>query len=397
MKFTQGIALSFFQKRNEAMNDVRVFCHYCGLENQTTRIFCKKCGYPISAATIGDFSDEERASVLHDLLGLYKKMKADLNSDLFHDLKILDEFPLLRQYLNYGWLRPLAGVWDASVGTQLSKIDFPSPSLDIGCGDGIFASIFMGVKYDETFDISMGMKKSGKDLFDHYQVDSIGKYVREVPQRIFDIGVDIKESLVLKAAESGGYKATRVDDGVLLKTVPSGTISSIWSNVIKNFDDVEVAITNVHRVLKPGGFIITQLPLPSMLENLYYYPQYIAEKDEGKRENLWKLTRGEPAYHPRYLSTQGWKSMFAGLGFSDIQVVGYVVNSYTLKMWDTGFRLFVTELAEFTNFLSRVEASPVLKKLVVDWYIQQSIPLLNYEKIAKDPKSYSFVLLKAIK
>ncbi|MCF8176913.1 MAG: hypothetical protein K9J74_00235 [Sulfuritalea sp.] len=372
-------------------------CSYCGLENESARSFCKKCGYPVSAATIGDFTDDERASVWRSLCDLYVQMKTELSGESNLDSRVLAEYPLLEQYLSYFWLRPLAGLWDAVVGTQLSKIDFPGPSIDIGCGDGVFSSIFMGTKYDENFDIATGMKTEGKDLFDHCDVGTFSRYVKEHPPRSFDIGIDIKENLVLKAAESGAYKTTRIDDGVLLSTIPSGTIGSAWSNVIKNFDDVELALSNVYRVLKPGGFIVTQLPLPFMLDNFYYYSQYTRETDEQKKLHLWKMTRGEPAYHPRYLSTEEWSAMFVKMGFSDVQVVGYAVNRHILQMWDTGFRLFIRELAHFSRFLSRVDALPMIKKSIVEWCIQQSIPLLNYEKQARHPDHYSFVLLKAFK
>lgn len=379
------------------MMKAKARCSYCGLENEAARSFCKKCGYPVSAATVGDFTDEERASVWRSLRDIYLQMKIDLSGEKFADPRVLMEYPLLRQYLSYAWLRPFTGLWDAAVGMQLSKIDFPMPSLDIGCGDGVFSSIFMGTKYDEKFDIAAGMKSEGRDLFDSYEEGKFRQFITEEPPRSFDIGIDIKESLVLKAAESGAYRTTRVDDGVLLKSIPSGTIGSAWSNVIKNFDDVEMAISNVHRVLKPGGFIVTQLPLPSMLDNFYYYPQYMAEKDEQKKMHLWKMTRGEPAYHPRYLTTEEWSDMFIRQGFSGVQVVGYAVNRYILQMWDTGFRLFIHEFAAFSKFLGRIDALSTIKKTVVDWYLQESIPLLNYEKQTGHPDYYSFVLLKAVK
>ena len=80
-------------------------------------------------------------------------MKTDLSDKAYGDQNILQDYPQLHRYLNYAWLKPLDGVWDATIGTQLSKIDFPSPSLDIGCGDGIYGSIFMGVKYAESFEV----------------------------------------------------------------------------------------------------------------------------------------------------------------------------------------------------------------------------------------------------
>ncbi len=356
-----------------------------------------KCGYPVSAATIEDFTDLERASVYHSLCELFLEMKLALSDEKYISASILNAYPLLRPYLNYAWLRPLSGLWDTVVGTKLSQINFTEPSLDIGCGDGVFSSIFLGTEYDEKFDISFGLKNEGKDLFDHYEKGSFERVIRVQPKRQFDIGIDIKESLVQKAAETGGYKTTRVDDGVFLKTIPSDSIGSVWSNVIKNFDNIEEAISNVYRVLKSDGFIVAQLPLPSMLNNFFYYSQFVEEKDPERKRHLWKMSRGEPAYHPRYLTTNEWRDLFIGQGFRDVEVVGYVVNRYILKMWDTGFRLFVRELADFSKFLNRVDALPSIKKLVVDWCIQQAIPLLNYENISENSNDFSFVLIKAIK
>jgi len=379
------------------MESITVLCSYCGEENNTLRSFCVKCGYPVSAATIEDFTDSERKSVFHSLCNLFTEMKVELSDEKYLSESILNAYPQLRQYLNYAWLRPLGGLWDAVVGTKLSQIDFTGPSLDIGCGDGVFSSIFLGTEYDEKFDIGFGLKSKGKDLFDHYEKGLFQHVIRIHPNRRFDIGIDIKESLVEKAGESGGYRTTRVDDGVYLKTISSDSIGSIWSNVLKNFDNIEDALSNVYRVLKSDGFIVTQLPLPSMLNNFYYYPQFVAENDPDRKKHLWKMSRGESAYHPRYLATEEWRELFIRQGFRDVQVVGYVVNRYIQKMWDTGFRLFIRELADFSRFLSRVDALPIFKKSVVDWYIQQAIPLLNYENCSENTDDFSFVLIKAIK
>jgi len=374
-----------------------VGCVYCQTENAVGVSFCKKCGYPLSASTVSDFKNFEKSIVWRDLVKTFSEVKKELSDEKFQNRNVLSAYPLIYPNMKYAWLRPFGAIWDTVVGTALEKVNFASPSLDIGCGDGMFSSFVCGTRYRNSFNISDSLSFDKKDIFDAFNPGVIESSVIKRPTVQFDFGLDIKESLVHKAMETGAYKNCLVGDGVKLDAVPPNSIRSIWSNVVKNFEDIELSLSNVHRVLKDDGFIVAQLPTPAFLDNLYYYPKYRQETNLEKKGLMWKLTRGEPDYHPRYCTSDEWVNMFENAGFTNVEVAGFVVNKHILKLWDIGLRLFIRDTKHFADTLSGFHALPLVKRGIVSWMIENSVPLLNFERASKDPNDFGFILIKASK
>ncbi len=50
----------------------------------------------------------------------------------------------IKAHLNVAWLRPESTLWDVIVSTMISKYENKPPSLDLGCGNGIFSLITAG-------------------------------------------------------------------------------------------------------------------------------------------------------------------------------------------------------------------------------------------------------------
>lgn len=69
----------------------------------------------------------------------------------------------LNQLLNVFWLRPETALWREIDIRAMQSFSFKSPSLDIGCGDGIFSFIRAGGKFSSEFDAFQAM--SGLDKF----------------------------------------------------------------------------------------------------------------------------------------------------------------------------------------------------------------------------------------
>lgn len=109
-------------------------------------------------------------------------------------------------------------------------IDLPAPTLDVGCGDGHFATI--------AFD------------------------------RPLDVGMDSWGGPIRKAARLGGYRALVQADGGRMP-FPDGYFASALSNsVLEHIPQVEEVLAETARVLRPGAPFVFCVPNHHFLPGL---------------------------------------------------------------------------------------------------------------------------------
>jgi len=107
---------------------------------------------------------------------------------------------------------------------KLALHDLPSPVLDIGCGDGRLAGM----------------------LFDHPLA----------------VGIDVNAKEVKSAQASGMYGRAVACDARRLP-LPDQSFASVFSNcVLEHIPDLDQALAEISRVLKPDGRLLTTVPLP---------------------------------------------------------------------------------------------------------------------------------------
>lgn len=107
----------------------------------------------------------------------------------------------------------------------LEKVEFENPVLDIGCGDGLVAKVILS-------------KRKGK----------------------FDIGMDISEREIKKAKKSRSYKKCIVGD-VYNLPFEDNKLQTVFSNsTVEHLKNLDLALSEIHRVLKPGGQLIITVP-----------------------------------------------------------------------------------------------------------------------------------------
>lgn len=122
-------------------------------------------------------------------------------------------------------------LWRASEAAVLSKIPMERPILDIGCGDGLFASL----------------------LFD-------------AP---VDVGIDLSISRLGRARESGAYQDLRIADATELP-FDDATFATVFSNcVLEHIPDVDAVCREASRVLRPGGLFVFTVPTDRFEEFLF--------------------------------------------------------------------------------------------------------------------------------
>jgi SAM-dependent methyltransferase len=109
-------------------------------------------------------------------------------------------------------------------------LDLPEPTLDLGCGDGHFATI--------AFD------------------------------RMLDVGIDPERKSLREAIHRGGYHSLVLSSGDRLP-FPDGYFGSAMSNsVLEHIPQVEEVLREVYRVLKPGAPFVFCVPNQNFLASL---------------------------------------------------------------------------------------------------------------------------------
>jgi SAM-dependent methyltransferase len=108
--------------------------------------------------------------------------------------------------------------------------EIQSPVLDMGCGDGQFAQA--------TF------------------------------SKLLDIGIDPWSGPVRQAAKRGSYRLSIQGSGASLPFPPQSFTTVISNSVLEHIPDVDQVVTEISRVMRPGGSLLFCVPNDQFLDTL---------------------------------------------------------------------------------------------------------------------------------
>ncbi len=157
------------------------------------------------------------------------------------------------------------------------ELDLPSPQLDIGCGDGHFASL--------TFDQAV------------------------------DVGVDPWGGPIREASRRNCYRwLVQADAGRL--PFPDGYFASAFSNsVLEHIPHVQTVLAETARVLKPGAPLVFSVPNPDYFSELsisgFLDRCGLRKMGDAYREWFRRISRVHHAQPPEV-----WQSWLEVAGFS---------------------------------------------------------------------------------
>jgi ubiquinone/menaquinone biosynthesis C-methylase UbiE len=170
------------------------------------------------------------------------------------------------------------GLMRAVECNHLSQLPFERPILDVGCGDGTFARI----------------------LFNGVTVDA---------------GVDRDAKEIERARRTGCYEDLRTSE---VERLPfdGETFATVYSNcVLEHIPDIETALREIHRVLKPGGALYITVPSPRCVTYLWWREAFRRLGLAGLADWYSNLTlRLFNAEH--VLEAEGWSELFDRVGFA---------------------------------------------------------------------------------
>jgi len=303
------------------------------------------------------------------------------------------------ELLNAFWLRPETALWRELDIQAMHSFEFRSPSLDLGCGDGIFSFIRAGGGFDLSFDAFRSMSGLDKffenvDVFDAYDEKQKPGLVR-APGYQIDWAFDHKENLLKKASLLGLHKNMRVGDANQPLPFPDESFNSLFSNIVYWLDEPKAVIAEIARVLRPGGQACLMLPNSTMPEFSFYNQLYV-KSNRPEWAFLEKLDRGRFKDNIRQArSAEMWEAMFASAGLQIAMHKTHLSKS-VIQIWDIGLRPLFPVLRKMADAVP-LERLPEIKQEWIATLKQFLEPLVHLDDRlgqGEEPAFHCYVLEK---
>lgn len=295
------------------------------------------------------------------------------------------------QLMNAFWLRPETAMWREIDIRAMRSFKFSSPSLDLGCGDGLFSFIRAGGCFDWSFDAfsdigSLDQFFDNVDIFDEPPVDkSLEAAIIELPLYQIDVGFDHNENLLKKASLLSLYRELVNGDANQILPFQSDSFNSLFSNIVYWLDDPYFVLTEIARVLRPGARACLMLPNDNFLE-CSFYNQFFLKTGDSRWAFLKKLYRGRFVNNVQYVrSTQEWENMFASAGLHVIKRVNHLSKT-SIQIWDIGLRPLFPVLHKMAGSIAPVV---LIKKKWISIFHQFLMPMIYMDGLTEGV-SHSF-------
>ncbi len=189
-------------------------------------------------------------------------------------------------------------LWRAVEARELElvrkKFNCHRPVLDVGCGFGEFAGVFFN--------------------------------------RAIEVGIDISPTDLLQAAQGKTYKNLFVEDARKLSFPNHKFATAISISVLEHIPQVELAIKEIYRVLKPKGYLIATIPT-NKLYSCLFYPRLL-EKIGLKRLGHWYYRLYNKSFkHVNLWPESKWKKIFQESKFK-IVYSRQIISPLVTKIFD---------------------------------------------------------------
>jgi ubiquinone/menaquinone biosynthesis C-methylase UbiE len=194
-------------------------------------------------------------------------------------MKVVERHP--RQSKDYLWLHLcelpyFRGLLRAVEASYYERIDFPNPILDVGAGDGHFAT----VAFDEPL----------------------------------DVGIDPWMAPMREARRRGGYHLLTQADGGRLPFADRSFGSAFSNSVLEHIPHVESVLEEVSRVLKPGAPFAFCVPNHQFNPNLSI-GQMLDQVHLTHLGDTYRRFFDRIAHHQHLDSPETWQARLEKAGF----------------------------------------------------------------------------------
>lgn len=167
-------------------------------------------------------------------------------------------------------------------------VEFPEPVLDVGCGDGHFAS----VAFDQEI----------------------------------DIGIDPDLRALQEAQGRKAYHGLVQSDGARLPYAEASIGSAFSNSVLEHIPDLEAVLLDVGRVLKPGAPFLFTVPNPGYRDELSFpnWLKQIGLRRLAKAYRQWFMVMSRTIH---MYDREGWRQKLSQAGFEIVESFDYFAPS----------------------------------------------------------------------
>jgi SAM-dependent methyltransferase len=300
----------------------------------------------------------------------------------------------LREHLNVYWLRPEVALWRTADALALSGFQFVSPSLDLGCGDGVNSYISAGGRFPLEFDDFLSVKETSPteflsgsvDIYDDHPTQSVQI---SPPPRQIDVGLDWKSSLLAKARSLSLYRQLHQHDANFSLPFADESFQTIFCNILYWIENVNVTLAEMARVLMAGGVAAVLVPNSNIGD--YSIFRFVEERGWNWCANL---DMGRHSHMRHRLSGKEWEDHFVRAGLRVRQRRTYL-SSRLVEIHEIGLRPISPVLIKMAHCLTP-ENRLKIKKEWLDYLWNLAAPLFETEWITDPslPQTFHCFLLE---
>lgn len=258
---------------------------------------------------------------------------------------------LLRRFLEAYWLRPENAFWMTLRSMALERCAFDGPSLDLSCGDGIFSFLHAGGRFDPAFDVFQAagnldrVTSEHADMFDA-PAPGYAPPIIARPDRMIDIGIDLKPAMLEKAAALGFYGRLIHHDNNEPLPLEDGSLATVYSNSVYWVREIDRLLAELARVTGPVGRVILHVKLAHMRNYTLE-----AHRDALGDRFLEIIGRGRMACWPSLATRAEWERRFARAGLAVELATPFATRTHA-HLWDVGLRPIAPLLVRMANALT---------------------------------------------
>ncbi len=216
------------------------------------------------------------------------------------------------------------------------------PVLDVGCGDGFFARTTFG---------------KGR----------------------IDVGLDMEGSRISESRTSGAYKKIVTYDGYTIPFPDRSFQTVVINSVLEHVDDVPRVMSEIRRVLRPGGMCVATVMAAPWERYLF------GTKLFGDGYRRWMKRK---QVHKQLLSASEWVAAWKKAGLKPITTIPYLSRR-------AGTLLDILHYVSLPSLLTyKVWKTWVLWQSGVDLYPLSSLATLMDEEVSLEDAGALFFVLK---